>query len=114
MAHFERGWRAQLAAQRLTALAVPPACALAARFRVCGLDAEALHPALARRLHALPGGPRVQAEPDTAPGEDRASGDWQGVRVWLSYRAQDLPALLKRPARKPAFPSSRPFRGRRP
>lgn len=107
MAHFERGWRAQLAAQRLTALAVPPACALAARFRVCGAADDALQRGLPHRLHALPGSPRVQAEADTVP------GDWQGVRIWLSYRAQDLPALLARPARKPTLSFSRPFRGRR-
>jgi len=102
--HFERGWREVLSAQHLTALAVPPAHALAARFRVCGLTDEALHRYLPHRLSALPGGPRVQAEPDSPP------GDWRGVRIWLSYRAQDLPALLQRAPRKL---SCRAFRGRR-
>jgi len=103
--HFERGWREVLIAQRLTALAVPPAQALTARFQVCGPADEALHRYLPHRLHALPGGPRVQAEADGPP------GDWQGVRIWLSFRAQDLPALLQRLPRKPAsFP---PVRGRR-
>lgn len=99
--HFERGWREALSAQRLTALAVPPAHALAARFRVCGLADEALRRYLPHRLHALPGSPSVQAEPDSP------SGDWRGVRIWLSYRTQDLPALLQRPARKPK-PSHKP------
>ncbi len=104
--HFERGWRAQLSAQHLTALAVPPAQALAARFQVCGPADEALHQYLPHRLAALPGAPRVQAEPDSPP------GDWRGVRIWLSYRAQELPALLQRPPRKPNFPSFHAFRGR--
>lgn len=104
---FEQGWRAVLSAQHLTALAVPPAQALAARFRVCGPANDALHQYLPHRLAALPGGPRVQAETDSV------SGDWQGVRIWLSYRTQDLPALLQRAPRKTAFPSSRAFRGRR-
>jgi hypothetical protein len=106
--HFEQGWRAQLSAQRLTALAVPPAQALAVRFRVCGLADEALRQYLPHRLHALPGAPRVQAEAD-----DSTQSDWRGVRIWLSYRVQDLPALLQRPPRKPAFPSFPAFRGRR-
>ncbi len=104
--HFEQAWREALSAQRLTALAVPPAQALTARFRVCGLADEALHRYLPYRLHALPGAPRVQAEPDSPP------GDWQGVRIWLSYRAQDLPTLLQRALRKPSAPSSRAFSSR--
>ncbi len=105
---FEQGWRKVLSAQHLTALAVPPAQALTARFRVCGPADEALHRYLPHRLHALPGGPCVQAEADDPP------GDWRGVRIWLSYRAQDLPALLQRPPRKPFSLHSRAFRGRRP
>lgn len=99
---FERAWRAALSAQGLTALAVPPAQALAARFRLCGVTPDALRHYLPLRLAALPGAPAVQAEADNSP------GDWQGVRVWLSYPARDLPALLKRP--KPQF---HPARGRR-
>lgn len=101
---FEQGWRTVLSAQHLTALAVPPAQALAARFRVCGLEDGALQQYLPHRLAALPGSPRVQAEPDTL------ASDWQGVRIWLSYRAQDLPSLLQRPAHKNSF---RVSRGRR-
>ncbi len=98
---FERAWRAALCAQRLTALAVPPARALRARFRVCGPSSDALRRHLPLRLAALPGAPVVQAETDSA------SGDWQGVRVWLSYPARDLPALLKRPKAPSPFPRGR-------
>ncbi len=103
---FEQGWRAVLNAQHLTALAVPPAHALAARFRVCNMADETLLRYLPHRLHALPGEPSVQAEAQSA------SGDWRGVHIWLSYRAQDLPALLQRDKRTPHFPHSR-VRGRR-
>ena len=89
---FERAWRAELSAQKMTALAMPPAQAVGARFRVCGPDGGSgrgeLERTLASRLAALPGGPAVTREPSApAPG-------WSGVRVWLSYRAADLPALL--------------------
>ena len=89
---FERAWRAELSAQKMTALAMPPAQALGARFRVCGPEDGPGRPELERtlisRLAALPGGPAVAREPSApAPG-------WSGVRVWLTYRAADLPALL--------------------
>lgn len=107
---FERGWRDALAAQKLTALATPPAQAVSARFRVCGpgLDAEqtsAWERYLPARLGALPGSPTVAADPPTL------SPDWQGVKIWLAFPAQDLAALLhksKKPARK-----SHPTRGHR-
>lgn len=104
---FERGWRDVLSAQGLTVLAVPPAQALSVRFRVCNLPGDDLLHYLPRRLHALPGSPRVLADANSAPTE------WCGVRVWLSFRAQDLPDLLQRPKRKHAQPRSR-ARGRRP
>lgn len=101
---FERGWRDVLAAQRLTALAVPPAQAVAARFRVCGPAVTALERYLPARLAALPGAPAVAAETTTS------SPDWQGVKIWLSYRSQDLNTLLQ----KSKMPnSSRHNRGRR-
>lgn len=99
---FERGWRETLAAQKLTALAMPPAQAVSARFRLCGLSLTAEQMSaweryLPTRLSALPGSPTVAADPPTV------SADWQGVRIWLAYPAQDLAALLqksKKPARK--------------
>lgn len=98
---FEHVWRQVLAAQRLTALATPPAQAVSARFRLCGTSrdnsehASALARYLPTRLAALPGAPTVVADPPAA------SPDWQGVKVWLSYRAPDLAALLQK-SRKPS------------
>jgi len=104
---FERAWRAHLQSHRMTALATPPARAVAARFRICG---GGVRPALGRhlqtRLAALPGGPSVVASADSA------RTDWSGVQVWLSFPASDLPALLRKqhPAkqrpRKPFRPAS--------
>ncbi len=107
---FERGWRETLAAQKLTALAMPPAQAVSARFRLCGpaLSAEqasAWERYLPARLSALPGSPTVVADPP-AP-----SADWQGVKIWLAYPTQDLAALLHK-SKKPARKSS-PIRGHR-
>jgi hypothetical protein len=92
---FERGWRAVLAAQRLTTLAMPPAHAVSARFRLCGTSPQseetaALSRYLPARLAALPGTPSVAAE---APS---AATDWRGVRIWLAYPAHDLPGLMQR------------------
>lgn len=109
---FEKNWRALLAAQKMTALAMPPAHAVAARFRVCGPDVDGEHPSplqpyLMARLSALPGTPTVAADPPLA------SSNWRGVKVWLSFRADALPALLqssKLPKKKPIFPH---FRGQR-
>ena len=57
---FERAWRAELAAQKMTALAMPPAQAITARFRVCGLGGQSeMDRYLAARLAALPGHPAV-------------------------------------------------------
>ncbi len=117
---FERAWRAELTAQKKTALAMPPARAVAARFRVVGPDAPGLHRFLQARLAALPGGPTVTADAD-APQPCRA--DWAGVQIWLAYPAADLPTLLraqknaKTNARSNAKPNAnRParFRGHRP
>jgi hypothetical protein len=104
---FEQGWRQVLAAQKLTALAVPPAEAVAARFRLCGTEeADAtLGRYLAVRLAALPGSPAVSAEAALP------SPDWRGVKVWLSYRAPDLAALLRSSRQKSI--KNKPFRGRR-
>ncbi len=98
----------------MTALATPPARAVAARFRICG---NGTRPALCRhlqvRLAALPGAPSVVAAADSA------QTDWTGVQVWLSFPAADLPALLrephsvKRPFSKP-FPPASPRRGHHP
>ena len=103
---FERAWRDELSAQRMTALAMPPAQALAARFRVCGSgDTSELDRYLPTRLAALPGSPVVAREPsEPVPG-------WSGVRVWLSYRAQDLPALL---GKAKTHPKKTRTRGPRP
>ncbi len=93
---FERAWRAELAAQGKTALAMPPARAVSARFRVVGPEAQ---PELGRylraRLAALPGGPAVL--PEEASPASPLRPDWTGVQVWLAYPAADLPALLRTP-----------------
>lgn len=123
---FERAWRAELAAQKKTALAMPPARAVSARFRVVGPDAR---PGLGRylqaRLAALPGGP-VVAPDSGAPqaGRPEWTSEWTGVQIWLAYPAADLPALLRAPkntkpktAKTNTTPNStRParFRGHRP
>ena len=100
--HFERNWREVLASQKMTALAMPPAQAVSARFRLYGPalsdeQASAWGRYLPTRLAALPGQPTVAADPPVL------SSDWQGVKIWLAYPAQDLAALLqqsKKPARK--------------
>lgn len=70
---FERAWRAELTAQKMTALAMPPAQAIAARFRVCGLNEQPeMNSYLAARLAALPGHPEVAGEPGVP------SPDWTG------------------------------------
>ena len=106
---FERGWQETLAAHRLTALAAPPSAAVSARFRLCGLGPgerlTAWDRYLTARLSALPGTPTVAADPASP------SSEWQGVRVWLSYPARDLAAVLKKSKQKPH--SFHP-RGRRP
>lgn len=103
---FERGWRSLLAAQKMTALAMPPARAVSARFRVCGPDAAgdiaAMDRFLRARLAALPGRPEVASEPSLP------SPDWQGVKIWLSYPTDELQTLLRASKKKS------PFRGRRP
>ena len=87
---FERAWRAELAAQRKTALAMPPAQAVAARFRIVGTEGRPeLHRYLRARLAALPGSPTVLSEPAAL------REDWAGVQIWLSYPAADLPGLLR-------------------
>ena len=122
---FERAWRAELTAQKRTALAMPPARAVAARFRVVGPDAPDLRRFLKARLAALPGGPTVTADAETGNAEapQTARADWAGVQIWLAYPAADLPALLRAPknaktnARTNAKPNAnRParFRGPRP
>jgi hypothetical protein len=98
---FERGWRDALAAQRLTALAMPPAETVAARFRLCGPSAASLEHYLSARLAALPGAPRVSAEAVSS------SPDWQGVRIWLSYRTHDLTALLTQAKRSHSVKATR-------
>lgn len=117
---FERAWRAELAAQKQTALAMPPARAVTARFRVVGPNAGPdLRRYLQARLAALPGGPTVlpgsEADPATL-----GRPDWSGVQIWLTYPAADLPALLrasKKNAKTNAMPNRRRptrFRGHRP
>ena len=119
---FERAWRAELAAQKKTALAMPPARAIAARFRLVGPDAPDLRRYLQARLAALPGGPTVTADAEaSAPQSLRP--DWAGVQIWLAYPAADLPALLRGRKNAKTNPKSnlkpnanRPtrFRGHRP
>ena len=99
-----------LAGQKLTALTLPPASAVAARFRLCGTDfadqrGSAWNHYLTARLAALPGAPTVTS--DTAG----ASPDWRGIKIWLSYPARDLAALLKKTRQKS---HSSHYRGRRP
>ncbi len=116
---FERAWRAELAAQKKTALATPPARAVSARFRIVGPDAR---PELGRylqaRLAALPGGPAVAPDADALPFQ-AVRPDWAGVQIWLAFPAADLPALLRAPktAKTNTTPNrKRPnhFRGHRP
>ena len=78
--------------QKKTALAMPSARAVAARFRIVGPDSRpSLYRYLQARLAALPGSPLVASEPDVR------QLDWIGVQIWLSYPAADLPALLRLP-----------------
>ena len=105
---FERAWRSELAAQKMTPLAMPPAQAVAARFRVCGLNERPeLDVYLAARLSALPGNPEVLQEASNVP-----SPDWVGVKVWLSYRSGELTALLQGGRQKTKKPTRN--RGLRP
>jgi len=117
---FERAWRAELAAQKRTALAMSPARVVTARFHVVGPDARPdLRRHLQARLAALPGGLVVtlhSGAPQAAPG----GADWTGVQIWLTYPAADLPALLRTP-KKSAKTNTKPnmkrpacFRGHRP
>ncbi len=104
---FERVWRAELAAQKMTALAMPPSQAVAARFRVCGPGGRPeLSDYLAARLKALPGNPDVAREPPTS------SPEWAGVRIWLAYRPQELTALLQTARQKTKKPTRK--RGQHP
>lgn len=104
---FERAWRAELAAQKLTALAMPPAAAVTARFRTCGADSQpALEQYLAARLAALPGNPEV-AQELAGP-----SMEWTGVKIWLAYRAADLTALLQKTKSKTKSKTKNPIRNR--
>ena len=116
---FERAWRAELAAQKRTALAMPPARAVTARFRVVGPEAR---PELGRylqaRLAALPGSPTVTPHSEASQGTSLRS-DWAGVQIWLAYPAADLPTLLRAPKNAKTNTSQntkRPtrFRGHRP
>lgn len=99
---FERSWRETLAAQKMTALAMPPAHAISARFRLYGPalpneQTSEWQRYLPARLAALPGRPIVAADPPAL------SSDWHGVKIWLAYPAQDLASLLhksKKPTRK--------------
>ncbi len=116
---FERAWRAELAAQKRTALAMPPARAVTARFRVVGPDARPdLRRYLQARLAALPGSPTVTPPSEAFQGASLRP-DWAGVQIWLAYPAADLPALLRTPkaAKTNINPDTkRPnrFRGHRP
>ncbi len=120
---FERAWRAELAAQKKTALATPPARAVSARFRVVGPDAPDLCRYLRTRLAALPGGPVVTGDSVTAEAGAEASyslrPEWAGVQIWLAFPAADLPALLRAPKNaktnpKPNANRQTRFRGHRP
>ena len=115
---FERAWRAELTAQKKTALAMPPARALTARFRVVGPDAPDLCRYLRTRLAALPGGPTVTAEAGAEISQSLRP-DWAGVQIWLAFPAADLPALLRAPKNaktnpKPNANRHARFRGQRP
>lgn len=108
---FERSWRATLAAQKMTALVMPPANTISARFRLfgpalTGEQTSAWAHYLPTRLGALPGSPAVAADPPAL------SPDWQGVKIWLAFPAQDLAALLHKP-KKAAHHCFRPARGHR-
>lgn len=106
-AAWERAWRRTLAKSRLTGLASGGANVVSVRVRMCnvaGTNADALALFLPTRLQALPGNPIVQID---SPVYD---GDWRGVRVWLSFASDALPALLRRP-KKPFNPF---VKGRRP
>ena len=117
---FERAWRAELTAQKRTALATPPARAITARFRIVGPEAS---PELGRylqaRLAALPGNPAVTSDAE-AFGAVSLRPDWAGVQIWLAYSAADLPDLLRIPKKnaktnlKPNAKRSIYFRGHRP
>lgn len=100
-AAWEKSWRKTLSLARLSALASAPAVVVNARARVCGPSARPaseLAQWLPGRLRALPGTPSVSVE------TTEESGDWQGVKVWLSYSAESLPALLRRPKKSvPSF-----------
>ncbi len=115
---FESAWRAELAAQKKTALAMPPARAVAARFRIIGPDVPDLRRYLQARLAALPGSPMVVADAETtAPQTGRP--EWTGVQIWLAFPAANLPALLRAPKNAKTNPkpnANRPtrFRGHRP
>ena len=104
---WEKSWRKTLSVSRLSALASAPAVVVSARACVCGKStqpASELAQWLPNRLRALPGNPAVSVETLDETGE------WQGVKVWLSYSAESLPALLRRP--KKIVPSF--VKGRRP
>lgn len=107
---FERRWRETLAAQKMSALAMPPARTLAARFRLFGPplmgdQSSAWERFLPMRLAALPGQPTVSAEPPVI------GSDWQGVKIWLTYSPQELTVLLQK-LKKPTA-KFRPARGNR-
>lgn len=93
---FERAWRTELTAQKKTALAMPPARAVAARFRVVGPDTPGLRRHLQTRLAALPGGPVVTTDFEAATPQ-HGRPEWSGVQIWLAYPAADLPTLLRAP-----------------
>lgn len=93
---FERAWRAELAAQKKTALVMPPAQTVAARFRVVGPDTPGLRRHLQTRLAARPGGPVVTTDFEAATPQ-HGRPEWSGVQIWLAYPAADLPALLRAP-----------------
>lgn len=117
--HFERAWRAEMAAQKRTALAMPPARAVTARFRIVGLNPPLdLRRYLQARLAALPGGPTVTCHSEASQATFLRP-DWVGVQLWLAYPAADLPALLRAPTKnaktntKPNIKRPTRFRGHR-
>ena len=98
---FERAWRAELAAQKKTALVMSPAQTVAAqtvaaRFRVVGPDTPGLRRHLQTRLAARPGGPVVTTDFEAATPQ-HGRPEWSGVQIWPAYPAADLPALLRAP-----------------